>query len=247
MRKKKKRVSRPIVVGHLEKISSRIFERYPEQVTGLIEQGQGVYALYRREKLYYIGLASDLRGRIKWHLKDRHKGKWDRFSLYIIRKTEHIREVESLLVRIAEPKGNRVRGRLGRSKNLVRKLGAAIKERQREERIGMLGDGKGKATRKKVKKGRKRARKAAKGARPLKGYFPKGKMIYTSYKGKDYKAWVYGGGTIKIIPSGKLFNSPSMAGISVTKKKTMNGWRFWKYKDKNGELIYIDQLRKKRG
>ena len=246
MKKQKTRKSRPIVIGHLEKISSGVFERYPEQITGLTEGTQGVYALYRRQKLYYIGLASDLKRRIKWHLKDKHKGKWDRFSLYIIRKTDHIREVESVVVRIAEPRGNKQRGRLSGSKNLVRKLDAAIKERQKEERRGMLGDGKGKAARKKVKKRRKKA-KGKKEERPLKGYFPKGKMIYTNYKGKDYKAWVYGGGTIKMIPSGQLFDSPSMAGISVTKKKTMNGWRFWKYKDKNGKLVYIDQLRKKRG
>ena len=60
MAKKAKRGTRPIVVGHLEKISSGIFERYPEQVTGLIKGNQGVYALYRRQKLYYVGLASDL-------------------------------------------------------------------------------------------------------------------------------------------------------------------------------------------
>ncbi len=113
MRKKKsKRGARPIVVGHLEKISSGVFERYPEQITGLTEGTQGVYALYRRQKLYYIGLANDLKRRIKWHLKDKHKGKWDRFSLYIIRKTDHIREVESVVVRIAEPSGNQQRGRL---------------------------------------------------------------------------------------------------------------------------------------
>jgi hypothetical protein len=35
-----------------------------------------------------------------------------------------------------------------------------------------------------------------------------------------------------------------MAEIAVIKKKTINGWKFWKYKDKNGELVYIDTLRK---
>ena len=241
-KKKVKRKSRPIVIGHLEKISSGVFERYPEQITGLTEGTQGVYALYRRQKLYYIGLASDLKRRIKWHLKDKHKGKWDRFSLYIIRKTDQIREVESVVVRIAEPRGNKQRGRLGGSKNLVRKLDAAIKERQKEERIGMLRGGKRKAMRKKVKKRRKKAKGVE---RPLKGYFPGGKMIYAKYKGKEYKAWVRTNGGIRF--KGQTYDSPSMAGISVTKKKTMNGWRFWKYKDKNGELVYIDQLRKKRG
>jgi len=236
-----KRKSRPIVIGHLEKISSGVFERYPEQITGLTEGTQGVYALYRRQKLYYIGLASDLKRRIKWHLKDKHKGKWDRFSLYIIRKTDQIREVESLLVRIAEPGGNKLRGRLRGSKNLERALKAAVKQRQNEEREKIFEQ------RERGRKKGKRGKAKGRGKRPLKGYFPKGKMIYTSYKGKDHKAWVYGGGTIKIIPSGELFDSPSMAGISVTKKKTINGWRFWKYKDKNGELVYIDQLRKRRG
>jgi len=76
----------------------------------------------------------------------------------------------------------------------------------------------------------------------LHGCFPEGKVIYANYKGKEYKAWVYSNGRIKV--KDELFDSPSMAGISVTKKKTMNGWRFWKYKNKNGELVYIDQLRK---
>jgi len=53
---------------------------------------------------------------------------------------------------------------------------------------------------------------------------------------------VFRTGTIKF--AGQLYNSPSLAGMAVTKKKTMNGWKFWKYKDKNGELVYIDQLRK---
>jgi hypothetical protein len=237
----KKHKSRPIVIGHLEKISSRMFERYPEQITGLVKQGQGVYALYRRDKLYYIGLASDLERRIKWHLKDKHTGKWDRFNLYMIKKTDHIREVESLLIRIAEPEGNKLRGKLGGSKNLGRDLKAAVKWRQNEERETFFGQQKGS-----VKKGKK-GKITGKSNRPMKGYFPSGKMIYVNYKGKDYRAWVYGGGTIKLIPSGELFNSPSLAGIAVTKKKTMNGWRFWRYKDKNGELVYIDQLRKMRG
>jgi len=243
-KKKATRKSRPIVTGHLEKISSGVFEDYPEQITGLTEGTQGVYALYRRQKLYYIGLASDLKRRIKWHLKDKHKGKWDRFSLYIIRKTDHIREVESVVVRIAEPRGNQQRGRLGGSKNLVRKLDAAIKERQKEERIVMLGDGKGKAARKKVKKRRKKA-KGKKGERPLRGLLRDWQRIYATYKGKDYKAKVLHSGSIKF--GGKLYRTPTGAANAIIKRGAVDGWYFWKYKDKNGKLVYIDQLRKKRG
>jgi hypothetical protein len=32
--------------------------------------------------------------------------------------------------------------------------------------------------------------------------------------------------------------------MEVTKKIKFNGWRFWKYKNENGELVYIDSLRK---
>ncbi len=40
--KTSKRKTRPIVTGHFEKISSGVFERYPEQITGLTEGTQGV-------------------------------------------------------------------------------------------------------------------------------------------------------------------------------------------------------------
>ena len=102
----------------------------------------------------------------------------------------------------------------------------------------MLGNGKGKATRKKVKKGRKK-RKVAE--RPLRGVFPGGKVLYATYKGKDYKAWVGSRGRIKY--NGKLYDSPSSAGKAIITKGAVNGWNFWKYKDKSGNLIAIKNLR----
>jgi len=117
MRKNKiKRKSRPIVIGHLEKVSSKVFDRYRKQITDMIRGNYGVYALYRRHKLHYIGLATDFRRRINQHLKDRHKGKWNYFSLYLIRKIDHLHEIEALLVRMAEPGGNKQKGTLKRSK-----------------------------------------------------------------------------------------------------------------------------------
>jgi len=234
---KKKRRARPIVVGHLEKISSGVFERYPEQITGLTEGTQGVYALYRRQKLYYIGLASDLKRRIKWHLKDKHKGKWDRFSLYIIRKTDHIREVESVVVRIAEPSGNQQRGRLRGSKNLVRKLDAAIKERQKEERENLFGQ------RRSARKKRKKAKgKAKRGERPLKGLLRDYQRIYANYKGKAYKAKVLPSGSIKF--NDKIYNTPTGAARDIIDRGAVNGWNFWDYKDKAGNLVPLQKLRK---
>jgi len=51
---------------------------------------------------------------------------------------------------------------------------------------------------------------------------------------------------IKLLHSGERYNSPSQAACAVMKKKAINGWRLWKYKAKNGELVFIDELRKKK-
>lgn len=72
MAKKGKYRKRPIVTGYLETVSSTIFDRQREAITEMTTGRQGLYALYRRNKLYYVGLASNLKSRINGHLKDRH-------------------------------------------------------------------------------------------------------------------------------------------------------------------------------
>ena len=103
----------------------------------------------------------------------------------------------------------------------------------------MLGDGKGKATRKKVKHRRKKVKGVE---RPLKGTFPGGKVIYAKYKGKDYKAWVRTNGGIKF--KGQLYDSPSGAARAIIERGAVNGWNFWKYKDSSGNLVPLHKLRK---
>ena len=70
-----------LVSQYLENISRRALEKYQDIIRGYARRRPGVYALYRRGKLYYVGLASNLRARLKMHLRDRHSGSWDRFSL----------------------------------------------------------------------------------------------------------------------------------------------------------------------
>jgi hypothetical protein len=234
-KKKVKRKSRAIVVGHLERVSSKVFDDYKSQITELIQGHHGVYSLYRRSKLYYIGLATDFKKRLNQHLKDRHKGKWTHFSLYLIRKVDYIRELEALLLRIADPTGNYIRGKLKGSKNLrpgLKKLLAADFKKQLEE---ILGD------KSKQKKTKKKARKVSDdGARPLAGLLRHGQGIYAEYKGKKYHAVVYSSGNIRF--NGKTYVSPSGAGLAVRKKST-NGWAFWKYKDKRGNLRWLSEVR----
>ena len=235
--RKRKHSSRPIVSEYLEKVSADIFDRYKKEIISVIAGQQGVYALYHKNKLHNVGLASDLKNRIKQHLKDKHQDKWTHFSLYIIRREEHTKEVESLFLRIYRPKGNTVRGALRRAINLLPELKAQVKERSRQE-IDDIFKGYKLFDKKKKKRHHRHKHKF----NLLRGRFPGGKAIYASYKGKEYKAHVYSNGRIKV--DGEIFDSPSLAGLAITKKSTMNGWRFWKYKNKNGELVYIDTLRK---
>ncbi len=245
-KKKAKRVARSIVVGHLEKMSSGIFDQNRKLIAEMMEGHYGVYALYRREKLYYVGLGTDLRKRINQHLKDRHKGKWTHFSLYILRKADHLREIEALVLRIADPTGNYVKGKVRRSRNLLPELKARLAKDFKAWMEKTLGGkktaakrGKKRKEKKKVKKGKKRS---LKGERPLKGFFPGGKVLYRKYKGKVHKAWVIGNGRIKY--NGEWYESPSVAGSAVRGGKVTNGWRFWKYKNESGELVYISEKRK---
>lgn len=238
MRKKKiKRKSRPIVIGHLEKISSGVFDHYRKQIADMIKGNYGVYALYRRDKLYYIGMATDFRRRLNKHLRDRLKGKWNQFSLYLIRKTDHLREVESLLLRITRPVGNKITGKLKQSINLRPKLKRIMTANSKKVIGEILGTEKPP-----TKKAKKRASKAAKEERPLKGLLRDYQRIYASYKGKEYKAKVLPSGSIKY--NGKLYNTPTGAAQAIVDRSTVNGWGFWKYKDASGNLTAIKGLRK---
>ena len=86
--------SRRLVVKHLEKISWQVLQDYPDTIRGMIRGKSGVYALYRGDQLYYIGLASNLMRRLRQHLSDRHTGVWDRFSVYLTVEDDAIVKTE---------------------------------------------------------------------------------------------------------------------------------------------------------
>jgi hypothetical protein len=121
-----------LVCQQLENISSRVLEDYQDIIKQYIRGRNGVYALYKGEKLYYVGLATNLRGRLKQHPRDRHSELWDRFSVYLTIGDRHIKEMESLLLRITRPVGNKQIGKFVRCENLVRRFARDIKTLQRE-------------------------------------------------------------------------------------------------------------------
>ncbi len=106
-----------IITKKLQNIGISALENYSFLLTELIAEQPGIYALYKSDDLYYIGKAVDLKRRLSQHLKDRHHKKWDKFSLFIVNNEKHIGDLESLLVTICEPKGNRQHPR-GKAVNL---------------------------------------------------------------------------------------------------------------------------------
>ena len=68
-----------LVVAHLEMVSGDLLEDYRQVVQSLIRGKSGVYALYRDQSLYYVGLATNLMRRMRQHLNDRHQKKWNHF------------------------------------------------------------------------------------------------------------------------------------------------------------------------
>jgi excinuclease UvrABC nuclease subunit len=66
----------PLVSQYLEHISGTALEEYQRIIRDYVRNRSGVYALYRRDRLYYVGLASNLRSRLAHHLRDKHRGKW---------------------------------------------------------------------------------------------------------------------------------------------------------------------------
>ena len=131
--------SEHLVCQHLENISSDALEKYQKMIRQYVRRRSGIYALYRGDRLYYVGLASNLRSRLKGHLRDRHKNLWDRFSVYLTVGDQHMKELESLVLRISKPIGNKVKGKFKRSENLRRLFAKDIRRGQKDEFNRILG------------------------------------------------------------------------------------------------------------
>ncbi len=110
-----------VVKAYLERAPGKMLDLFEHELDNVLPDPNGVYVLYQREEVYYVGLTSNMRGRLKHHQQDRHAGKWDRFSVYVIRRV-HMKDLETILLHVARPPGNRNYGRLARRANLLPKL-----------------------------------------------------------------------------------------------------------------------------
>jgi hypothetical protein len=242
---KKASKRRGLVIGHLERVSSGILDKYRREITELVGGRNGIYALYRNNQLYYVGLATNLKARVNQHLRDRHAGRWNYFSLYLVHSEKHLRDLESLAIRIAYPRGNRMRGRFGGAPDLRKMLKRRMSERAMREIHELMGRRSKDLHRvlaaRKAVATRKRRRTGKGGAAPLKGLI-RNKSLRGSRHGKTYYAWVMSSGRIKL-RDGTIHASPSAAARAAS-GRGVNGWRWWRFKNAKGQWVPVDELRK---
>lgn len=227
------RGQKPLVLSQLENVSQTVLMNYRESVKDLIRGQHGVYALYKNEKLYYVGLAKNLMARLNQHLTDKHKRKWNRFSVYLVDDPEHIKDLETLFLRIFRPPGNSVRGKFRGAMNLRKDLYANLKEQDDRRRAEILGGAVERRLRRKIAK-------KGKGQVVVAGLVNRKTKIKGWHKGYEYTAYILRDGTIDY--DDQLFSSPSSSAKFITKRST-NGWRFWHYR-KNREWIPIARLKR---
>lgn len=231
---------------YLENISHEALSDYQNLIRDYVRGRFGLYALYDGDSLYYVGLASELNHRLKRHLSDKHGRKWDRFSIYLTISDGHLKELESLFLRIGKPLGNSQKGKFANAKNLNREFDRDIGLWQRSVRDRLMGRNR-KAKRRSTANARKQLRKRdsdqkSKAVRlpPLSGLLRRGRLRAT-YKAVTYTANVRSSGRIRY--KGKLYNSPSEAAEAIC-GRAVNGWYFWRFQSRPGQWERLQSLRK---
>lgn len=127
-RKSRRRPTKGALIKGVSRPLPRELLREPtfrEELRELMRGYSGLYVLYKRKSLYYIGLANDLFWRLHTHTRDRHKKKWDRFAIYRIARVRYLKDIESLLLSVADPPGNTHGGKFHRDAditNVLRKI-----------------------------------------------------------------------------------------------------------------------------
>ena len=224
----------PLVCQHLENISREALGKYQDIIRQYVRRRHGVYALYRRGKLHYVGLASNLRSRLGHHLRDRHQDSWDRFSVYLTIGDTHLKELEALILRIVKPAGNKVKGTFAKCEDIRKKFARDVRRHQRDELRSLLGKGG-------AKEETGEAVPEWKGP-VLATYIAAPMNLRAMFKGKTLMARVKRDGLIRF--KGKVYRSPSLVAAAACKRATCNGWTFWKYDRAPGDWVKLNELRR---
>jgi hypothetical protein len=126
-----------------------------------------------------------------------------------------MRELESLLIRVTRPPGNKQIGRFAGAENLEDKFERALDNKHQANKSRLMG-------------------------RPLKETDDPDKSrrstkIRAIFKGRKYYAWVRSkSGAVKF--QRQVYNSLSAAAVAVTKRSTNGRW-FWRFERSPGDWV----------
>lgn len=130
-----------LVKGYIPPISRSFleFETFRKEMKDILESNIGVYVLYKNNDLYYVGITGrDLFWRLNRHTKDKHKNKWNKFSVFIIGRGKYLKDIESMIHRISETPANIAKGKFKehyqydhKIKKMVKEVSVVIKKIQR--------------------------------------------------------------------------------------------------------------------
>ena len=139
VKKIKKNNKSLLIKGSLERIPAEVIEdaSFRKRLRQTMKGWSGIYALYKKDRVYYVGKATSSFWRLWGHFKrDRHKGKWDRFSVFRFKKIRYLGDLETLILHISKPKGNRNVPRIAKDMELTNILRKEVTEaRKKAQRI----------------------------------------------------------------------------------------------------------------
>jgi hypothetical protein len=133
---KRRSVKGALIKGMSRRLSAELLDDplFRKSLQDIMRGNAGIYALYRGEHLYYAGLTRNLLGRIKLHQRDRHANRWDHFVIFRIHRVRFLKDVETLILNLVKPPGNRHIGHVPRDADLNRVLKETLREYRRRIR-----------------------------------------------------------------------------------------------------------------
>jgi len=188
-----------MIVYQLHRASIDVLLEYEKALLDKIGDNGGIYVLYKGKNIYYVGKATTLKQRMKQHFNDKHKNKWDAFSLYVVSDPKFIPELERILIALIKPSGNSLtyQREIKKSENELKKT---IKTVQDERRKRLFPSGQ-------------------------EGEKSKSKLLKRTFKGKKYTALLKKDGTV--IYNNKKYNSLTAVAKQITKYDRVSGPLFW--------------------
>ena len=137
-RKSKKKLKKPkkgkLIKQKLEGIPAGSLHILSKDMKELLGKKPGIYALYNNKKLYYVGMAVNLHSRLKSHLRAKRSRKWNKISIFVITRTQYLKDVELAVVNISKPPGNIQKSKIPNNNYLKKKYNEIVRRHKKQIR-----------------------------------------------------------------------------------------------------------------